>query len=253
MSHANFSQAADTSCGSSNAVRRFGGVVVLSLGLVLGFAGPATAQLDGIPVYFNPKGGTGLTFAADYGRGVNNDSGKRDAFAARALLGVSAFSVGAGVGRASGENSFQGTAAIRVFGGALVPVAVSLQAGLGYSKPGEGAAESTVYNIPIGIGFGLNIPTPGFLFEPWVAPRFSLNRVEINGQSDNQTGFGLSGGVTIGFAMGLALHAAVDWADLDSATFTSFTLPSAQPMTIGVGVSYTFRLPGLGVPMMPGM
>jgi opacity protein-like surface antigen len=228
----------------------------LVLGVILAGlmnAAPASAQLDGIPVYFNPKGGTGFTLAGDYGRGINDDSGKRNAVAGRVVLGVSAFSLGAGVGRVSGETSFQGTAAIRVFGGAFVPVAVSIQAGLGYSQPGDGATETTVYNVPIGIGFGLNIPTPGFLFEPWVAPRFSLSRVEANGQSENQTGFGLSGGVTIGFAMGLALHAALDWADIDTATFTPAQALSTQPMTLGIGVSYTFRLPGLGVPMMPGM
>ena len=136
--------------------------------------------------------------------------------------------------------------AVRVFGGAFVPVAVSLQAGAGYRTTGTGATEQKTYNIPIGIGIGLNIPTPGFLFEPWVAPRFTVNRVEIGGQSENKTGFGLSGGVRLGFAMGLALHAALDWADLDS----TFTKPASQPMTLGLGISYTFRLPGLGVPGM---
>ncbi len=220
------------------------------LGVFAAAPRPVVAQLDGLPVYFNPKGGTGVTFAGDYGRGINDDSGKQNAVGARAILGVSAFSVGAGIGRLGGVNQYAGTVAIRVFGGAFVPVAVSVQAGVGYRSTGQGVTERKTYNVPIGIGFGLNIPTPGFLLEPWVAPRFALNRVEMGGQTENQTGFGLSAGIRLGFAMGLALHGAVDWADLDSTTFTSLALPASQPMTLGLGISYTFRLPGLGVPLM---
>lgn len=249
MSHAATPGRPATIRSGRTASRLFTGVMTLALTLVP--LTPAVGQLEGLPVYFNPKMGTGFTLSGDYGRGINDDSGKEDAIGARATLGISAFSLGAGVGRFNGENNFQGVAAVRVLGGALVPIAVSLQAGIGYSKPGEGATESTVYNIPVGIGFGLNIPTPGFLFEPWIAPRFNLRRVEINGQTENQTGFGLSGGITIGFAMGLAIHAGLDWADIDSATFTSFSIDASQPMTLGIGLSYTFRLPGLGVPMSP--
>ena len=45
--------------------------LVVLVGLTMLVARPASAQLQGLPVYFNPKGGTGLTFAGDFGRAVS--------------------------------------------------------------------------------------------------------------------------------------------------------------------------------------
>ncbi len=223
--------------------------MMVTAGLLL-VAGPARAQLEGIPVYFSPKGGTGFTLAGDVGRGINDDSGKNTALAARATLGISAVSLSAGIGtlmldNADDQITYAGSLAIRLVGGALLPIAVSLQGGVGFVSSELGAFSADRLTIPIGVGFGLNIPSTAFLFEPWIAPRVQISRLTANDESETQATLGLSAGVTLGFAMGLALHAAIDWANLDSSTFTGFTIPSSNPATLGVGLSYTFRLPGV--------
>ena len=42
--------------------------VLSLLGVSLLLARPATAQMQAMPVYFSPKGGTGITLDGDYGR-----------------------------------------------------------------------------------------------------------------------------------------------------------------------------------------
>lgn len=221
-------------------------------------ASPVAGQLNSMPVFVSPKGGTGFTLALDYGRGLNTESGKNTAFAGRAILGVGPVSVGAGVGTVNPqlgalretELQYMGTAALRVFGSGLVPVAVNVFGGAGYLTSGSGTSEIKTLNVPVGVGLGLNIPTPGFSFEPWVAPRLSLRRVEQSGVSDWQSGFGLSAGVGFGFANGLGIHVAGDWSDVSTASilFSPNPLAAEKPAVIGVGLNYTFRLPGVGVP-----
>ena len=97
-------------------------------------AQPAAAQLNSMPVFYSPKGGTGFTLYGDFGKGMNDESGKNTSFAARAVLGVSALTFGAAVGTVNAgfggvdENSFQwmGMAAFRILGGGVLPAALSI-------------------------------------------------------------------------------------------------------------------------------
>ena len=211
--------------------------LALAVGLVVA---PAAAQLNSIPVYFNPKGGTGFTLAGDFGKGVNTQSGKNTAFGVRASVGGGPFSIGAGVGTVSlagqSEVQYMGNAALRIVGGPLIPVSVAVQAGVGYLK----VASVKTLNIPIGIGIGLSVPTPGFSFDPWIAPRVTVNAVEILGITTTNSGVGVSGGVNLAFVMGLGLHLGFDWTKVGG----------AQPLIIGAGVHYKFGPPG--IPMVPG-
>ena len=59
-------------------------------------ASPAVAQLIGNPVYA-PAGAGGLTLAADFGRGLNDASGKANFFGGRAELGLPIIRIGAGI------------------------------------------------------------------------------------------------------------------------------------------------------------
>lgn len=222
---------------------------------VAGVTTSATAQLNSMPVFVSPKGGTGLTLAVDYGRGMNDASGQNTAFAARATIGLTALTVGAGVGTVNPRVSFtdrdwelqyMGNAALRVFGGPLVPVAINLHAGLGFLEREVGTGvDRRIYNVPVGIGAALNVPTPGFSVEPWVAPRFQVTRYEQGGDSDHQTGFGFSAGVNVGFANGLGIHGALDWTDLSAASLVSpDDIASVSPAVLGLGLQYGFRLPG---------
>ncbi|MCH9014235.1 MAG: hypothetical protein IH877_00940, partial [Gemmatimonadetes bacterium] len=150
------------------------------------------------------------------------------------------------------EITFAGKAAVQVFGGPLVPVSVSVQVGAGVTKFGEPTdflGELTVTTIPIGVGIGINVPTPGASIEPWIAPRLQVTRVSssLPGLSSNtDTNVGISAGLNVGFASGLGLHLAVDYLNVTGAG-------AEDPITFGIGLHYTFKLPGIGVPMVPGV
>jgi hypothetical protein len=234
-------------------------ITAFSLGVL---TRPVEAQLNSLPVFFSPKGGSGFTIAASYGKGVNDDAGKNTTWAGRATLGIQAVTIGAGIATVnpeigtSREQEFQWMAnlSLRVLGGPLVPVAVSLQGGVGhlsYEVPSAGPSggERTEWHFPIGVGVALNIPTPGFSFEPWIAPRASILRIEEESDGlisqDTRGGFGASAGINLGFAMGLGFHAAVDWSSFDGTSLGALQLDEIKPMTFGIGVHYGFRLPGV--------
>ncbi len=226
------------------------------------FAQPTTAQLVGSPVYFNPRGGSGLMLAADYGRGVNDESGKNNTFAGRASLGIGPFSIGGGVGVSdvgglSGDDyelQYMGNAALRIFGGGLLPVSLSLQAGVGFMNLSD--LNSEFLTIPIGLALGINVPTPGFSFDPWIAGRYTIHRNEIGTMpSFNQNAVGLSAGADLNFLMGLGLHIAADWESIPEETLAGpFTALASKPFVLGIGLHYVFTIPGLpGVPIVPGI
>lgn|GEM_PF-3966928 len=233
----------------------------LTAGLAI-VAAPAGAQLNSLPVFVSPKGGTGFTVAVDYGRGLNTESGENTTLAARASLGLGPFAIGGGIASANPrvgtlgrktEVQYMGNASLRILGGALVPVAVNLHAGVGVlNRDVATGVERREITVPFGLGLGLSLPTPGFAFEPWVAPRYTIRVIDQGAATETQNGFGASAGIRLGFANGLSLEAAFDWTDLSSATLvgalTNPNVPSTQPAVFGLGLSYTFRLPGIGVP-----
>lgn len=226
------------------------------------FSQPAKAQLNGLPVYFNPRGGSGLMIAADYGRGMNDESGESNTFAGRASLGIGPFSIGGGVGASdvggtSGEDyaiQYMGNAALRIFGGGLLPVSLSLQAGFGVQDISD--LSSKFITVPVGLGLGINIPTPGFSFDPWIAGRYTLHRSEIGTmESFDQKAWGLSMGADLNFLMGLGLHISADWESIPEVTTSDpFTGLASSPFLLGIGLHYVFSIPGLpGVPIVPGV
>jgi hypothetical protein len=161
--------------------------VAISLGaaVLLGVTvTPATAQLNSIPVYTSPKGGTGISVFADYGKGLNEESGQNRALAARAVIGLAMLQLGAGIGTVNPEiagerqDSFQwmATAALRLIGGGVMPLAVNIQ--IGYGRV-EIAQDSTEVSIPISVGVGLSPPIPGFSLELWAAPRYSARDLKV--------------------------------------------------------------------------
>ena len=240
-----------------------GHTAALALGLALATS-PAIAQLNSIPVYFDPNAGTGFTFGLDFGTGIKTESGKNTAFGARASVGGGPIRIGVGVGtvnprvsatqRAS-ELQYMGSLAMRVFGGPLLPVSITAQLGVGFQTQdivvGPATIEQKSVNIPIGIGIGFSAPTPGFSFDPWIAPRVQFSTTEIGADKPARVGLGVSGGINLKFVMGLGLHLAFDVTSLPSKTSGATTLLSATPATIGIGVHYSIGPPG--VPMVPGV
>ena len=205
--------------------------MVAVLGL---FASPALAQMLGNPVYFSPKQGVGLTIAGDYGRGLNDNSGKTNYFGGRATLGLPMFAITVGGGSASPEvgdavTTFGASAAVTVIKGPMVPVTLSLQAGVGSYEVGT----VRVMNVPVGAALAFNVSSPGASVEPWVAPR--LNITKPSG-GDAEMDLGASGGVNVGLPSGLGFHLAVDYV----------AVSGGSPILVGAGVHYTIKIPSLG-------
>jgi hypothetical protein len=195
----------------------------------------------GNPVYFSPKQGVGLTIAGDYGRGLNDNSGKSNYFGGRATLGLPMFAITVGGGSAKPEGgtsltTFGADVAVTVLKGPAVPVTVSLQAGVGSYK----ADPLTFMHIPVGAALAFNVKSPGASVEPWVAPRLDITRtsgtVGTISVSDTEMDIGASGGVNVGLPSGLGFHLALDWINIEN----------AAPLTVGAGVHYTIKIPSLG-------
>lgn len=215
---------------------------LLTAAVTLGVVVPcAQAQVRGIPVY-NSGVFTGIGISGDIGFS-NEDAGKGTALAVSGRAGFGQFGATAMLstfnpdGPAGSELSVGGTLNYKVFGGPLIPLSVTLQAGIGYSKPETGLLPSEVDELrfPIGLGFALTIPNPALAIKPWIAPRLDIVRVSGNGASDTETNFGIGGGLELNLLSGLGVHAAYDRVLADG----------GDPGVFGFGAHYTFRVPGL--------
>ncbi len=227
-------------------MRRISKVMIAAALPLVASATAARAQLAGIPVYFNPRGLTGIGVAANLGF-PNSDymgtgAGGGTAYGVAGSIGGGPFTLTAMVGAwkpdsaTSTATTYGADVGYRIFGGGLLPVAVGLQAGYGSVKiPNSSATWST---IPVGIG--LSIDPPLFPLKPWIAPRVEFQRLSGGGlPTTTATAFRVSAGVNFNFLLGLGLHAGVDWGKVSN-KFDS-TTPSS--LTWGVGAHFNFRVP----------
>jgi hypothetical protein len=215
----------------------------LGLAFVTGAAAPAAAQVLGLPVEnAGVVSGLGLSFD---GALPNDAAGGGHAFGATAALGLGPLGVTARVSRFSPDAldplwSAGATLNYKVFGGPLVPIAATLQAGAGYSTPEFACVPPTACDIsewrfPVGLGISLTIPNPALAIKPWIAPRVDIVRSSVAGVSSTETDFGVSGGVQLNLLTGLGLHATYD---------LMMTEPENRGI-FGAGLHYNFRIPGL--------
>jgi hypothetical protein len=203
----------------------------------------AQAQLAGIPVYFNPRGGTGFGLAANVGF-PNTDAGGGTAYGVSASLGAGPITVSGMVGAwkasdfgwAGAQTSFGGALSYKLFGGGLLPVAVAAQVGYGYVKaPAVSVLPGySITSIPIGIGISLDPPL--FPLKPWIAPRYQITNYGSGGPS-NTSNFAVSGGVNFNLLLGLGVHAAVDWQQ-QTVGGTTYT-----PLIWSLGAHFNFHVP----------
>ncbi len=226
-------------------MRRCAQGVLATAGLVLGgalSAPAAAAQVRGIPVY-NSGIPTGIAVYGDIGF-PNTDAGKGRALALSGRAGFGPFGATAILstfnpdGPGDSDLSVGGTLNYKIFGGPLIPLSVTLQGGIGYSKPDGGflpTGEVNEFRFPIGVGFALTIPNPALAIKPWIAPRVDIVRQSGDGLSDTESNFGIGGGLELNLLSGLGLHAAYDRVFLDG----------GDPSVFGFGAHYAFRIPGL--------
>lgn len=201
----------------------------LGLGLLLfGGALPASGQMWYFPDYAVPSAaGAPATFiAASYGRGLNDDSGKLDAYGAVIGRTGETVSVLGGVGLVSGfaddEVTFGGAVGVDVVEGESATVA--LQGGIGWMSPGD----VTVLRFPIGIAIKGMVETPEAQILPWAMPRVNIGRASAGGSSETTTDLGASAGVTFNFPGGFGVHTALDVLFGDG----------RKPFTFGIGGHY---------------
>jgi hypothetical protein len=220
------------------------GTVALAAALA-GGAPSAAAQVRGIPVY-NAGIPRGIGIYGDAGF-PNDAAGGGNAYGVTGRLGLGAFGATAMFstydpeGQLGSDVSVGATLNYRVFGGPLVPLAVTLQAGIGYAKPeqllpDDGIDDLSEVRFPVGAGFALTIPNPALAIKPWLAPRLDIVRRSVEGADDEtETEFGLSGGLELNMLNGFGVHASYDAVFVDG----------GNPGVFGIGAHYTFAVPGL--------
>jgi hypothetical protein len=216
------------------------GLAGLALNLIAG-GRVAEAQVRGIPVY-NSGIPSGIAIYGDVGF-PNEDAGKGTAFAVSGRAGFGPFGATALLstfnpdGAGDNDVSVGATLNYKVFGGPLIPLSVTLQGGIGYSKPDTGLlpGDENELRFPVGLGFALIIPNPVLAIHPWIAPRVDIIRVSGDGLSNTETNFGLGGGVELNLLNGFGVQAAYDRVFTDG----------GDPSVFGFGAHYAFRIPGL--------
>jgi hypothetical protein len=217
------------------------GGLALAAALV-GVAPSAPAQVRGLPVA-NPGVPRGIGVYGDVGFS-NDDAGGGTAYGitGKAGLGVIGFTgtlASYDPDAADASITVGATVNYRVFGGPLVPLAVTLQGGIGYFSPDTDSpfdfADDELH-FPVGLGFALTIPNPVLAIRPWLAPRLDLTSRKIErGDRDTDANFALSGGLELNTLGGFGVHATYDAIFADGGT----------PGVFGIGAHYTFRVPGL--------
>jgi hypothetical protein len=205
------------------------GMIVLGLSAL--FAAPAAAQWLGMPVWNDPKGGTGITINGDFAK-PDSSYGKGTAFGARGELGLGNLGLTVGLssykpsGASKSLTSIGGDVAFRVIGGSLIPIAVNLQGGAAHTSGGlAGVTTATA-----AVGIGLNLPTPGLNIEPYVSP--GIRYAKVSGGA-SESDFGVALGVNVGLGM-LGFHAAWDYQKQKGGGHAS---------TIGVGAHISLKAP----------
>lgn len=220
-------------------------VGAFALVAVLGGLAPerADAQVAGLPVY-NSGVPRGLGLSGEVGF-ANDDAGKGTAFGLIGRAGLGAFGATAMIstfnpdGPPGSDVSVGATANLKVFGGPLIPLSVTLQGGIGYHKPDDGvllADDVSQVRFPVGLGIALTIPNPALAIRPWLAPRVDVVRTSVDGDANTETNFALSGGVEFNTLSGFGAHAAYD---------LTFADADRRPGVLGLGLHYNFRVPGL--------
>jgi hypothetical protein len=195
--------------------------IVIAVLLASGLVARASAQVLGLPVVNNGVP-TGIALAADLGF-PNADAGKGTAVGASAAIGIGLIGLGAGVSRfmpdadaASPITSVGGSATLRIFGGPLIPLRVTLQGGVGswqhdaISIEGESVGTFRTTRVPISLGIAATIPNPALAIKPWVAPRVEIRRVTFDNEGETTSDFAISGGIELTMLSGLGFRAAYD-------------------------------------------
>jgi len=177
---------------------------------LLGFAAQASAQIPGMPLFTNPRYGTGLRVHADLGQSVDSGTAltASTVVQAGASLALGPIGLNAMVGMLKNDLSEAQTCvdnptldckdktfsasllgqlrvagggrsnlSMSIFGGAAVDVKAAEFAGLtAAQKTLLGISDAKQLTIPVGVAVGLRIPLGLASLNLWGAPRMNLTR-----------------------------------------------------------------------------
>ena len=212
-------------------MKRILGLVAVGALTATVFATSASAQLFGVPTSISPHQGKAISIGAFYGKGLNDDSGKTDAFGGGAMFGFGGLAVGVGVATVSSD----------LVAGSEIAYGGLLQFSIGYNKSvaitpfvGYGRMDNNLkLNVPLGVAIGFQ--PEGSSFEVWTAPRATIATIDLDG-AESQTGYGISGGIRYTLAMGVGFGATFDFLNID---YTGGGQKNSI-MQAGLGVGYSF-------------
>ena len=178
---------------------------------------PGRGQLLNHPVQAPPVGdaaGTTHFFGAQWARGLNDDSGKDNSFAAgvgRAMERVSFMAMGGYVASDLDELTLGANVAVHLLSDDSTPVQVSVQGGFGWVKFDD---PETVTSFPIGVALQGRPRGNTTTITPWVMPRLDIQH--SSQFSSTETNFGAAAGLSVNSEGGAGAHLAFDWVHTDS-------------------------------------
>ena len=181
-------------------MRKTGFVFSIAVAALL-VATPAMGQLTNYPVTVLPAGDAdgATSIGAGWGRGLNEDSGKLNAFGAaitRAAETVSYQLAGAYVN--SSDIALKGTLAYNA-----LAENIGIQGGIEWKSPDAG----TQMNFPIGISFSGGSESVTYS----VLPRVQFTRTSASSATTTDTDFGASAGIGFVTEGGVGLALSGDW------------------------------------------
>lgn len=205
-------------------------ILSLTAAAALVFTTVASAQLLNYPVNVNPHHGTGVGIAVLGAKGMNDNSGKITTFGLGGRIGFGMINIAAG----AATNSPDGGGDSKTdFGANAEFVAISGGLFAGSIFAGFGTMSDVGTTIPLGVG--LSVAPPGGIFSVWAAPAYILFTPSSTICSDCSNGeIGVSGGVRLGFPMGLGLGVSMQWVNVEG----------GAPIVLGASVGWKFGMGG---------
>lgn len=215
--------------------------VALLLALVAA-PGVLGAQLPGV-AHRNAGVTRGLQLAVEAGF-PNDQSYVGTAFGGSAAFGIGLVGITATAttwerdfGTVAGRDRSFGVGAtgnLRLLGGPLVPLSITLQAGAArWTEPfpsGDVIADETISAYPVGLGFALVIPSPIVSLKPWLAPRVQWT---VLPGDERSTDVGVGGGIDLGFINGTSIRGAYDRVFIEGADRTVWSVGLAHSLRVG--------------------
>lgn len=200
-------------------------------------ATPAMGQLVGFPVLALPSGDAdgATSVGAAFARGLNDNSGKQNGFAAgvvRAMEMVSFGVSGGYVASDTDELTLGGRVGYHVLSETDAPVQVTVQSGLAWRSLDFSPDDITQLNIPVGVAIQSNSDGPA---SAWVMPRWNFLRSSSGGSSNTESKFGASAGGSYAMESGAGIFAVLD--------LQRFETVGGDESALGFGIGLFYALP----------